>query len=170
MRIAVYPGTFDPVTNGHLDIARRAARLFDRIIMAVAPNPEKKPLFTAAERIDLIQANLAEEDRIEVRNFKGLTVDFARAQGAVAIVRGLRAVSDFEFEFQMTQMNRELEPEIETVFLMTTEDYFFTSSAMIKQVWRYTDRAQRFVPANVDHELRARLRREESNGSGVLGA
>ena len=130
MRVAVYPGSFDPVTFGHLDILERATLIFDRVIMSVLENPGKAPLFTTDERVELIRAAVAEHprlDRIEVGTFSGLTVDFARQVGATAIVRGLRAVSDFENEFQMALMNRRLAPQVHTVFLMTAFSNVFVS-------------------------------------------
>lgn len=158
MRSAIYPGTFDPVTNGHLDILERACRIFDRVIIAVAPNRGKNPLFTVAERMEFIRPNLPESGHAELTTFEGLLVDFARDNHVSAMIRGLRAVSDFEFEFQMTQMNRELDPEIETIFFMPTQDYFFTSSTIIKQVARYDPgRIERFVPLNVAAALKKRF-------------
>lgn len=157
MKTALYPGTFDPITNGHLDILRRATHIFDKVIIAVAPNDAKKPLFTAAERIELIRPNI-EGLNVEIITFSGLVVDFAREVGAVALVRGLRAVSDFEFEFQMTQMNRDLDPDIETIFLMPGARYFFTSSHLMKQVSFYDPtRVEKFVPPNVGRALKEKF-------------
>ncbi len=157
MAIAIYPGTFDPVTNGHLDILRRACNIFDKVIVGVAPNLAKGPLFTPAERIDFIAANIAGLNA-EVRLFEGLVVDFARANGATVLIRGLRAVSDFEFEFQMTQMNRDLDPEIETIFLMPGALYFFTSSSLMKQVSFYDpERVAKYVPLNVAAALKRKF-------------
>lgn len=156
MKTVLYAGTFDPPTNGHLDIARRASRLFGRVVMAVADNPEKKPLFSLDERMELIRPNLPEDGPIELRGFRTLLVDFAREVGANAILRGIRAVSDFEFEFQMTHINRHLDHELETVFLMPTEDHFYTSSSLIKQVACYGGDVSALVPPNVHDALRAR--------------
>lgn len=158
MRIGLYPGTFDPVTNGHLDVMTRAGRIFDRVIVAVAPNPGKSPLFTLEERLRMIRENLPDELRFEVMPFKGLVVDFAHQVGATALIRGLRAVSDFEYEFQMAQMNRDLAEDIETVFFMPSQDYFFTSSQLMKQVSRYSHAARlsRFIPKNVVAALAAK--------------
>lgn len=153
MRIAVYPGTFDPVTYGHLDVLRRAGQIFDRVIVAVARNEPKKPLFDVEERQRLITENLREEDRVEVVVFDGLLVDLARDVGAVALIRGLRAISDFEYEFQMAQMNRNLDGTVETIFLMPSERYFYTSSNLIKQVAQYSDRDTELVPENVREAL-----------------
>lgn len=149
MSKAIYPGTFDPITNGHLDILRRACRIFDSVVVAVAPNVRKKPLFSVEERIRFIESNVADLN-VHVTQFEGLIVDFAHSIGAKALIRGLRAVSDFEFEFQMTQMNRDLDPEIETIFLMPGARYFFTSSTLMKQVSFYDpERVAKFVPLNV---------------------
>ncbi|MBV8301614.1 MAG: pantetheine-phosphate adenylyltransferase [Candidatus Dormibacteraeota bacterium] len=135
-RTAVYPGSFDPVTLGHLDIIDRAALIFDRIVVGVLANSGKEPLFSVEERIDLLRRTIGERPRIDVTSFDGLTVDFARSQGASAIVRGLRVVSDFESEFQMALMNRRLNPEVNTVFLMTAFSNVFISSSIIKEVCR----------------------------------
>ena len=153
MRLAIYPGTFDPITNGHLDILNRAARIFDRIIIAVALNEDKEPLFSLEERIHLIEGNIPESDEITVASLDGLLVDYAREVGATAILRGLRAVSDFEYEFQMALMNRHLSDDVETIFLMPTQDSFFTSSRLIKQVARYSGNIGRLVPTNVANAL-----------------
>ena len=149
MPVAVYPGSFDPVTYGHLDILERATLIFDRVIMAVLENPGKAPLFTTEERVGLLRASLVDQprsERVEVGTFHGLTVDFARQAGATAIVRGLRAVSDFENEFQMALMNRRLAPQVHTVFLMTAFSNVFVSSSLIKEVCRFGGRVDDFVP------------------------
>jgi pantetheine-phosphate adenylyltransferase len=157
MVTAIYPGTFDPVTNGHLDILQRATHIFDKVIVGVAPNDLKHPLFTLKERIELIEANVGELN-VEVKPFEGLVVDFARNNNAKVLIRGLRAVSDFEFEFQMTQMNRDLDPEIETIFLMPGARYFFTSSTLMKQVSFYDpQRIAKFVPLNVAAALKRKF-------------
>ena len=156
MKTAVYPGTFDPVTNGHLDVIKRATHLFDKVVVSVvAENQHKQLWFPLAERLELIRENLTEGPTLQVSSFNGLLVDFAKQVGAVAIVRGLRAISDFEYDFQMTQMNRFLEPQLETVFLMPTQSYLFTSSSLIKDLAYYTDRLTEFVPPNVAKALRA---------------
>ncbi|MCC5833330.1 MAG: pantetheine-phosphate adenylyltransferase [Opitutales bacterium] len=161
--IAIYPGTFDPITNGHLDIMRRAARIFDKIVIGVAPNHPKGPLFPVEERIELIRENVTDINA-EVRSFEGLVVDFARDVGAIALIRGLRAVSDFEYEFQMTQMNRDLDDGIETIFFMPGARYFFTSSNLIKQVAYYNaSRIEKFIPANVAKALHKRYRQSEES-------
>ena len=158
MRTAIYAGTFDPITNGHLDIVHRATRIFDDVIIAVAPNPGKHPMFTVEERIELIRECCEGNNQIAVETFGGLLVDYARQRGAVALIRGLRAVSDFEYEFQMTQMNRELEPEMETIFFMPNQEYFFTSSTIVKQVARFDpERIDKYIPLSVAAALKKRF-------------
>lgn len=150
MTTAIYPGTFDPLTYGHLDVLGRACNLFDKVIIAIAINTEKKPIFSTEERLEMIKANLPQFPKAEVQSFKGLTVDFAKANKAHAIIRGLRAVSDFEFEFQLAQMNRHLGSDIETIFLMPNQEYFYTSSQIIKAVSKHNpERISKFVPKNV---------------------
>ena len=156
MRICIYPGTFDPVTNGHLDVVARASRLFDKIIMAVADNPGKGPLFSVDERIRLIEENLAPYPNVVADRFTDLLVDFARKRQAIAIIRGLRALSDFEFEFQMALMNRHLDHKIETIFVMTKDTYSYTSSRLVKQISRFGADIGPFVPPNVIAALEAR--------------
>jgi pantetheine-phosphate adenylyltransferase len=156
MTTAIYPGTFDPITNGHLDVLARACRLFDKVIVAVASdNSSKKVTFSSDDRVRLIQRNIADFPQVSVENFSGLLVDYARKTEASVIVRGLRAVSDFEYEFQMGQMNRHLDSELETIFLMPNEKYFFTSSNLIKQVHLHGGRETHdLVPPNVLEALR----------------
>ncbi|WP_404422746.1 pantetheine-phosphate adenylyltransferase [Nibricoccus sp. IMCC34717] len=154
MRHCIYPGTFDPITNGHLDVLGRAARLFDRVTIAVAHNPGKGPLFSPEQRLEMIRPHLAQFGNVSVTHFSGLLVDFAMAQQATAIIRGLRALSDFEFEFNMALMNRHLQPAIETLFVMPKEDYSYTSSNLVKQVARYGGDVSAFVPENVAEALR----------------
>jgi pantetheine-phosphate adenylyltransferase len=158
---AVYPGSFDPVTLGHIDILERAALLFDRVIIAVLENPGKSPLFTVDERVDLIRRSIDGMSKVEVDTFSGLTVDYARGVGATALVRGLRAVSDFENEFQMALMNRRLHPDVHTVFLMTSFSNVFVSSSLIKEVCRFGGDIDAFVPPVVAGAMRARLRGSE---------
>jgi len=145
-RIALYPGSFDPVTLGHLDILDRAAAIFDRVVVAVLANPAKTPLFTAGERVELLRAALGERPAVDVATFDGLTVDYAESVGAIAIVRGLRVISDFENEFQMALMNRRLNPRINTVFLMTSFANVFISSTIIKEVCRLGGDVDEVVP------------------------
>lgn len=146
-RIAVYPGSFDPVTFGHLDILDRALPIFDRVVVGVLANPAKEPLFTVEERIELMRACVAGKLNVEVTSFDGLTVDFAEATGAIAIVRGLRVLSDFELEFQMALMNRRLNPSVNTVFLMTSFSNVFVSSSIIKEVCRLGGNVDEAAPA-----------------------
>ena len=157
---AVYPGSFDPVTLGHIDILERAALLFDRVIIAVLENPGKSPLFSVEERVDLIRRSI--DAKVEVDTFSGLTVDYARRVGATALVRGLRAVSDFENEFQMALMNRRLHPDVHTVFLMTSFSNVFVSSSLIKEVCRFGGDIDAFVPPVVAEAMRRRLRGQEA--------
>jgi len=153
MRHCIYPGTFDPITYGHLDVLARATRLFDRVTVAIAHNPGKSPLFTAEARRAMIEPNVAPLG-VAVTIFDGLLVDFALAQQADAIIRGLRALSDFEFEFNMALMNRHLQPRIETIFVMPNEQFGYTSSTLVKQVARYGGDVGHFVPPNVAAALR----------------
>ncbi len=155
---ALYPGTFDPITNGHADLIRRAVRLFDRVIVAVAANPKKQPLFSLKERVELARAVLAEHERVTVVGFDNLLVDFARAQGAQVILRGLRAVSDFEFEFQLAGMNRRLAPEIETVFLTPSEQETFISASLIKEIALLGGDVTAFVDMRVAAALKTKIR------------
>lgn len=154
MRTALYPGTFDPITLGHLDVLRRASRIFDKVIIGVAENETKSPAIPLETRMALIRENIPENGNIEVHGFNGLVVNFAKELGAVALIRGLRAVSDFEFELQMAQMNRNLDESIETLFLMPNEAYTFISSRLIKQVAHYGGDVTRFVPGNALQELK----------------
>jgi pantetheine-phosphate adenylyltransferase len=154
MRHCIYPGTFDPITYGHLDVLGRAARLFDRVTVAIASNPGKEPLFTAEQRLEMLRPNVAAFPNVTVTMFGGLLVDFAREQKAHAIIRGLRALSDFEFEFNMALMNRHLQPQIEAIFVMPHEPFSYTSSSLVKQVAKYGGDVTHFVPANVAAELK----------------
>ena len=160
MTTALYPGSFDPLTHGHLDIVDRAARIFDRVVIAVLENPSKAPLFSTSERVALIRENL-ERPGVEVSTFHGLTIDYARRVGAKVIVRGLRAVSDFESEFQMALMNRRLEPEVTTVFIPTSLRHLFLSSSLIKELAEFGGDISDFVPANVVEPLKQRLQSKE---------
>jgi pantetheine-phosphate adenylyltransferase len=166
MRHCIYPGTFDPITYGHLDVLERAARLFEKVTVAVADNPSKDPLFTAEQRIEMLRPNLVRFGNVELTMFDGLLVDFAKAQKADAIIRGLRALSDFEFEFNMALMNRHLQPQIETLFVMPNEQFSYTSSSLVKQVAKYGGDVGHFVPPNVAAELRRAYARKLAPQAG----
>ncbi len=150
---ALYPGTFDPVTFGHVDIIKRARTLFDKLVIAVAVNRDKTPIFSVEERIELIKNSLGNFEGIEIASFDGLTAQYARSINATAIIRGLRVVSDFEFEFQMALMNRKIEPEIETVFLTPMEKYSYISSSLVKDIAKRGGDVSCFVPEPVNKEL-----------------
>ena len=156
MRAAIYPGSFDPITNGHLSLIQRSLKMFDRLVVAIAVNPKKTPLFSVAERRELIREACA-DPRVEVDDFEGLLVEYARQRGVGVIVRGLRAVSDFEYEFQMANMNRKLAPGVETVFMMTGEDYFYISSQLVREVAALGGSVKGLVPPNVLAKLEARF-------------
>ena len=150
---AVYPGTFDPITNGHSDLVVRAARMFDHVVLAIADNPEKSPLFSLEERIELARTVLKSSDNIAVVGFSGLLIDFARECKAGVILRGLRAVSDFEYEFQLASMNRKLDSEIETVFLTPSENHTFVSASLVKEIARFGGDVSQFVNKVVHQSL-----------------
>ncbi len=158
MRTAIYPGSFDPLTNGHLDVVQRAAKLFDCVIVAVAENEGKHPLFTQVERQALVQKAVAEIPNVKTDSFNGLLVDYVASQKAQAIVRGLRAVSDFEFEFQLALMNRKLDEKIETIFMMPKDTYTFLSSRIVKEIARLGGNVNEFVPAHVQTALQEKLK------------
>jgi pantetheine-phosphate adenylyltransferase len=155
--IAVYPGSFDPITNGHLDIIYRAAKLFDRVIVAVARNAEKAPLFGIEQRVALTREAVKKLPNVAVDEFEGLLVGYARKKRAAVIVRGLRAVSDFEFEFQLSLMNRKLDKGIETIFLMTKDEYTFISSRMVKEVCQLGGDVSEFVPHGVERAMKRKF-------------
>jgi pantetheine-phosphate adenylyltransferase len=164
MATAIYPGSFDPITYGHIDIVRRARKLFSRLVIAVVANPHKSPLFTVEERVEITQAALAEEgvNHLEVVSYDGLLIDCAKRHGADAIVRGLRANSDFEYEFQMALTNRDLAPEFESVFFMTAGKYSFLASSMVKEVAAYGGDVSTFVPKSVQAALSRKFSRRRS--------
>jgi pantetheine-phosphate adenylyltransferase len=155
--IAVYPGSFDPITNGHLDVIQRALKIFDRIIVAVAKNPVKEPFFTIEERVEMIRVSLVDHPRVTIDSFDGLLVEYAKSKDARIILRGLRAVTDFEYEFQLAMINRRLEPEIETVFLMTGLRWVFLSSSILKEAARAGGNIEGMVPEVVHQKLREKL-------------
>ncbi|MBW3141226.1 pantetheine-phosphate adenylyltransferase [Ferrimonas balearica] len=154
---AIYPGTFDPITNGHLDLIQRASRMFDRVIVGIAASPSKRPLFTLEQRVELVNAVVAELGNVEVVGFSGLLADFAREQNARVLIRGLRAVSDFEYEFQLANMNRRLNPELESVFLTPSEENSFISSSLVKEVALHGGNVTEFLPEVVQSALKDAL-------------
>jgi pantetheine-phosphate adenylyltransferase len=162
-RLAVFPGSFDPLTNGHVDIILRSARLFERIVVAVLVNQEKKPLFSADERVGIIREVFREYSNVEAESFQGLLVEYARHRRASAIIRGIRAVSDYEYEFQMALMNRHLEPMLETVFMMPAEQYTYLSSRLTKEVFNLGGDVTGLVPPAVEQAMRRK------QDSGVRG-
>jgi pantetheine-phosphate adenylyltransferase len=158
-KIAVYPGSFDPITNGHLDVIHRAAKMFDHVVVAVARNGEKTPLFNLSERVALARAAVKRLRNVSVDDFEGLLVRYARRKKAAVVVRGLRAISDFEFEFQMALMNRKLDSKIETIFLMPKDEYTFISSRLVREIASLGGDVSDFVPRGVEGALRRKLRR-----------
>jgi pantetheine-phosphate adenylyltransferase len=157
MRTAIYPGSFDPLTNGHLDVIQRATKLFDHIVVAVAKSESKQPLFTLEERVEMVAAAVGHLPQVEADSFDGLLVDYARKRTAQAVLRGLRAVSDFEFEFQLALMNRKLDERIETIFMMPKDTYTFLSSRIVKEIARLGGDVSAFVPAHVQAALATKL-------------
>lgn len=158
-KIAVYPGTFDPVTNGHLDLVERGRRHFDRLVIALLRNQDKEPLFSVDERLSLLREAVASWDNVEVDSFDGLLVEYARRVGATVIVRGIRVVTDLEYEMQMAMMNRRLQPQIETVFLVPSEAYSYVSSRLVREVGRLGGSLEGLVPASVLQALKRRFPR-----------
>ena len=163
MRTAIYPGTFDPITNGHLDIATRASNLFDQIIIAVSNNPHKSPLFTLDERMALVKETVKGLSNVTVDTFQGLLVIYARNKKASALIRGIRAVSDFEYEFQMALMNRKLNPKIETVYLMPSEEYTYLNSTIAKEVTLLGGDVRAFLPEAVHEALLKKMKNNEND-------
>ena len=159
MKIAVYPGTFDPITNGHVDIIYRSAKLFDKIIVTVAVNTQKTPLFDLTERVEMIRQSLGNEEKIEVDQFDGLIAEYLRRVNASAMIRGLRAVSDFEYEFQMSLMNRKLNPDVETVFLTPAQEYIHLNSTIVKEVASFVGDVSEYVPDYVRTMLQEKYKK-----------
>lgn len=157
MKKVIYPGTFDPVTNGHVDIVRRAVNLFDQVVVTVAVNPSKKPLFTTEERVEMLRESLKEFDKVIIDSFDGLTVEHAKQVGAIGIIRGLRQISDFEFEFQMALMNRKLAGDITTIFLMPHERYSYLNSTVIRNLASLKADVSNFVPPIVEDALKRKF-------------
>jgi pantetheine-phosphate adenylyltransferase len=158
MKKAVCPGTYDPITNGHLDIIRRGLEIFDEVIVAVAKNPKKMPLFSLEERLELIHGSVKGRQNVRVDAFDGLLVDYVRSNNGIAIIRGLRAISDFEYEFQMALMNRRLDSDIETVFMMPSEEYSYLTSTIVKEVVSFGGSVKDLVPEVVEKALRQKFR------------
>ena len=160
MKTAVYPGTFDPVTNGHIDIIERALKLFDKIYVLVGENPQKTATFSAEERVGMLKEALKKHNnRVDVEHFEGLLLDYVKKKKSNVIIRGLRAISDFEFEFQRAQFNREFAKDIETIFIMTKDDYAFLSSSIIKEIAMFNGPVKGFVPEIVEKKLREKFNR-----------
>lgn len=159
-RIAIYPGTFDPITNGHIDLIKRTLKIFDEVIVAVAPSPKKRPLFTGKERVALIKQSIKKLTRAKAETFSCLLVDYAKKRESTAIIRGLRAVSDFEYELQMALMNRNLDANIETVFMMPSQEYTFLSSTMVKEIASFGGSVKGLVPGVVEKTLREKFKKK----------
>jgi pantetheine-phosphate adenylyltransferase len=155
---AIYPGSFDPLTNGHLDLIARAAKIFDHLVVSILRNSQKNPLFTVEERVAMLSEGIAEFPNVSVATFEGLLVDFAREQRAHAVVRGIRAISDYEYEFQMALMNRRLSPDVETIFLMPDAKYSFVSSRLVKEVFRLGGSVDGLVPKFVVERMKEKTR------------
>ena len=158
MKIAVYPGSFDPVTNGHLDVIKRSAKVFDKVIVGVLDNMAKKPLFTPDERVDMIKRVAANIENVEVYAFSGLLVDFMKQFDSAVIIKGLRTISDFEYEFQMALLNKSLNPDVETFFMMTDSKYSYISSSMVKEVARLGGGIDEFVPCDIIKEIDKKIK------------
>ena len=158
MSIAIYPGTFDPITRGHLDVIRRALKIFDKLIVLVAHHEDKSPWFEVSERVEMIKDATADLQGVEVDSYSGLLVEYAKRKKATAVIRGLRAVSDFEYEFQMAQMNRELCPSVETLFLIPAESYTYLSSSLLKEIYTLGGDVSQFVPESVEKRLKKKLK------------
>ncbi|HCA80611.1 MAG TPA: pantetheine-phosphate adenylyltransferase [Bacteroidetes bacterium] len=167
MRIAIYPGTFDPITNGHLDILERALRLFDKVVITIARNSAKNPLFSEKERLEMIRRSVRTLKGVEVDSFDGLLVEYARKKKAVAVVRGLRAISDFEYELQMALMNRKLDEDFVTVFLMPNEKYTYLNSSIVREIARHDGDVKDFVPPHVLEKLTEKMHEGKARSKGT---
>ena len=157
--VAIYPGSFDPLTNGHLDLIERGSKIFDDLIVAILSNPEKEPLFTLQERTEMLRAMTKQWSNVSVDSFNGLLVEYAREKGAQAVLRGIRAISDYEYELQMALMNRKLEPQLETVFMMPAEQYSYISSRLVKEVFHLGGSVKELVPKVVEEKLYAKVKK-----------
>jgi pantetheine-phosphate adenylyltransferase len=160
MKIGVYPGTFDPITNGHIDLIRRSLQIFDKVIVAVAPNPKKKPLFDIEERVEMIRESTKDIPNVQIEIFEGLLAEYMKRKGVHAIIRGLRAISDFEHEFMMAQINRKLDSDVETVFLTPSEEFSYITSTAIKEVASYGGIVKDFVPPGVARRLQDHFKKK----------
>ena len=167
-RIAVYPGSYDPLTNGHIDIIERGLKIFDKIVVATLHNPQKKGLFSIEERMDILRETFDDHEGIEVDSFEGLLVDYLEEKGIRTVVRGLRAISDFEIEFQMALMNRSIEPDCETIFLVPSINYSFVSSRLVKEIYQLGGEIKGVVPPVVDKKLREKFAKAIHNGTPSL--
>lgn len=163
--LAIYPGSFDPPTNGHLDLIGRGAKIFEELVVAILRNPEKSPMFSLAERLELLRRLTADFDNVRIDTFDGLMVEYAKSQEATCILRGIRAISDYEYEFQMALMNRRLAPQLETVFMMPAEKYSYVSSRLIREVFRLGGSVEGLVPPSVVERMRARASKGTASGS-----
>ena len=153
MKTVLYPGTFDPITKGHMDLVERACRLFDKVVIAIAQSPAKKPLFSLDERVDMVRMIFADNEQVEVLGFRGLLANFAKENKAIAVLRGIRAVSDFEFEFQLANMNRHLDPDLESIFLTPSEKYSYISSSLVREVASLGGDISAFVDERIERAL-----------------
>jgi pantetheine-phosphate adenylyltransferase len=160
--IAIYPGSFDPLTNGHLDLIERGSKVFDELVVAILRNPEKDPLFTLEERTEMLRAMTRQWDNVRVDSFDGLLVDYAVKQGAQAVLRGIRAISDYEYELQMALMNRKLRPDLETIFMMPAEQYSYISSRLVKEIFRLGGSVRGLIPQMVEDRLRKKVNGKKS--------
>lgn len=158
MQRAIYPGSFDPITFGHLNLIDRGLKVFDELVVAIAPNVDKQPLFSVEERAAMIRESVGDNPRVEIDTFEGLLVNYAERRKPAVILRGLRAISDFEFEFQMAHMNRRLQPDLETVFMMTGEDHFYVSSRLVREIASFGGSVRGLVPEHVEHRLVERFK------------